>query len=177
MSVFNSDKECNAFSFTGINEVIGLILDVVKSSLGMGLTNVLLYSFGRSIGEDLFNLHPCLKSGGASLEEANEYLVNCLKIHNLVKDTFILKAFRPDGRLELVCRINSKEFEKFSKEDSDFKTSLVYFFYRGILSRYYELFFKMPLEIKKVSTCLDENENTICEFVLITPLEERVDEP
>lgn len=177
MSSYDLDKECKRINITHVEEIIGLILDLVKHSLGIGLSNVLLYSLGKSIGQDLYDSYPHLKSGEASLEEANEHLINCLKTRKLVKDMLILKALRPDERLELVCRINTKEFDKLFREDQELKASFVYFFYRGILSRYYELFFNTSLRIKKISTCLSEDENTICEFVLVTPLEDRVDEP
>ncbi|MCL7391920.1 MAG: hypothetical protein LZ172_03470 [Thaumarchaeota archaeon] len=175
MSAFRREISCDSKFITNVSELIRLMLASVRYNLGIGLCSVLLYNLGKNIGEDLYNSYLSLKSGEASLEEASEHLINCLKTHDIVKDALILKAFKPEGRLELICKINSKEIENISGDDSDTKISLVYFFYRGILSRYYELFFKAPLNIKKISILSDEA--MICEFILETPLEDRVNEP
>lgn len=174
MSAFKREVNGNNLFITNVRELISLVLGSVRHSLGIGLCSVLLYNLGKNIGEDLYNSYPYLKSGGASLEEANEHLINCLKVYSIVKDALILKAFKPEGRLELICKINSKEIDNIPNDDLETKISLIYFFYRGILSRYYELFFKVPLNVRKISISSDES--MICEFVLETPLEDRSDE-
>ena len=156
-----------------LEKLISLLVGSLGSSLGIGLCSVLLYNFGKILGEELYNSYQTLDN--ESLDLANDYLINCLKTHNVVKDALIFKTFNPNGQLELVCRISGNDIEGVCENYPDLKTSLIYFFYRGILSRYYELYFKAPLNIVRIS--ISSSEDMICEFILQTPVEDRGDEP
>lgn len=158
--------------FLQMSVLIKLLSDSIRYGLSTSLSGLLLYNLGKILGEHLYKTY--LENIVDSFEKANEYFITRLKTLKIVKDVMIFRAFNQDGYIELICKFSGDPYD-ISEENQELKIPLAYFFYRGILLRYYELFFGESLKVRSARFSLEED--LTCEFIIEIPLEERGVEP
>lgn len=157
-----------------LNLLAGLLLNSIRYGLNASISGLVLYNIGKILGEHLYRIYLENHVDKDSLENANDYFVRRLKEAKIVKDVMVFRAFRPDETVELICKFNGVP-QFVDEERQEVRIPLAYFFYRGILVRYYELYFGEPLKVKSANFSMDDD--LVCEFIIETPLGERGVEP
>ncbi len=157
-----------------ITDFIDFIFETLMKSMGVGLCSVILYYFGKSIGGRLYSTykfqHNDLAQYKNLLENVNNFLVDYLRKWKLVKDVAIFNAISSKNILEVVCKIKYEVNENpCVNESAETRITLMaFFFYRGIISGYYESFFSDSVKIRRITVSSDDD-NVFCEFIVELP--------
>lgn len=157
-----------------ITSFIDFVFEILVESLGIGFCSVILYHVGKSIGGKLCSTYRFQYNDLAQhknlLENANDFLVNYLKKWKLVKDVAVFNALSSKNVPEVVCKIKYEVDKKpCVNENAETRITLMaFFFYRGIITGYYECFFNDSMKIRRIAVSSDDD-NVFCEFIVELP--------